>query len=387
MSLEKELQNNYLMALQPNFMQLNKELQSAAEVAGTVGKNIASSVKESAQEYGQYMANTPAKESIPTTMSELGKGLLAGVGGIVGDTEQLISGIYEVLKTPEGKSKLEALIKGLEKETIAPTSGDVESMIEKKVGATPKGADFPEGVGLITAPVGTVIKGAKASAKAVKSLSNVSKDVLPSASKVTTQPIETKTIETKPIETKPIVEQKDKPIWAKETLSINQMKRLVPEGTSENLYRQMSNSLLSDLLLSGRNAASNSNSRMTDDLYFATSKEYAIGQGANAKGPVVTFKSFDTLVPKQRVAAHDFIKEQTGIPPEVVIEDARDLRQVRDRIISIEFPKGSDKAINIRDGKSPYSIINRLQSEQWKKTIMDDGKIILTPPTSKIKGK
>ena len=167
LQLEQEMRKNYVRMLQPEFYE--QSMQSAAEVGGIIARNIGESVKESAQEYGQYMKETPLKESIPTTMSELGKGLIAGVGGIVGDTEQLIYGINEILKTPEGKSKLDALIKGLEKPTKAKTSGDVEQMLEGTTGETPEGAGFPKGVGLVAAPIGTVAKAAKQTAKAVKS--------------------------------------------------------------------------------------------------------------------------------------------------------------------------------------------------------------------------
>ena len=168
LQLEQEMRKNYVRMLQPEFYE--QSMQSTAEVGGMIARNIGESVKESAQEYGQYMKETPLKESIPTTMNELGKGLIAGVGGIIGDTEQLIYGINEVLKTPEGKSKLEAFIKGLETPTMAYTSGDIEQMLESVTGATPKGAGFPEGTGLITAPIGAVTKVAKQTAKAVKSL-------------------------------------------------------------------------------------------------------------------------------------------------------------------------------------------------------------------------
>lgn len=169
MLLADEIKNNYLNALQPEVVQLNQELQSTAEVAGKLGKNIAISAKESAQEYGQYLEKTPASESIPTSLSELGKGLLAGVGGFAGDFEQLGRGIVQVLKTPEGKSKLESFIKGLEEETALYTSTDVEGMIEDKVGKTPEGAGLPKNVGLITAPIGTAIQAAKGAAKATSS--------------------------------------------------------------------------------------------------------------------------------------------------------------------------------------------------------------------------
>ena len=173
LQLEQEMRKNYVRMLQPEFYE--QSMQSTAEVSGMIAKNIGESVKESAQEYGQYIKETPLKESIPTTMSELGKGAIAGVGGVVGDTVQIINAIKEVIKTPEGKAKLDAFIKGLEKPTKVlgikvPTSEDVEQMLEVVTGETPKGAGFSEGVGMIAAPIGTVAKAAKQTAKAVKSL-------------------------------------------------------------------------------------------------------------------------------------------------------------------------------------------------------------------------
>lgn len=151
-----------------------KELEntgpSVVNVAGDVAKEVGGMIKESAEEFGQYMQKTPLSESIPNTLNELGKGLLSGAIGIGGDTEQLARGIYKSLTTPEGQSKLEAFFKGLEQETLLPTSSDVEKKIESKTGESPKGTDFIEGSGMAVAPVGAITKGPKIVAKSLKKM-------------------------------------------------------------------------------------------------------------------------------------------------------------------------------------------------------------------------
>jgi hypothetical protein len=164
-TMEDEIRKNYIKFLQP--------LEEVQKDTGIIAKNIGQSVKEGATEYGQYLQEKPMAETIPTSLNELGKGLASGLGGIIGDTESLIRGIVEIAKRPEGASKLEAFINGIQQETIAPNSEDVEKQIEKITGSTPQGAGTPKVVGNIVAPVGTLVEGLKVGAKAIKSTKKV----------------------------------------------------------------------------------------------------------------------------------------------------------------------------------------------------------------------
>jgi hypothetical protein len=143
---------------------------SVVDVVGDVAKEVGGMIAESASEYAKYMKETPLSQSIPNTLNELGKGLLSGAIGIGGDTEQLARGIYQSLTTKEGQSKLEAFFKGLEQETLLPTSPSIEKKIEKVTGGSPKGTDFVEGSGMAVAPVGALTKGPKIIAKSLKKM-------------------------------------------------------------------------------------------------------------------------------------------------------------------------------------------------------------------------
>jgi hypothetical protein len=166
--MEDEIRKNYVKQLHPF-----DEVQSNT---GIIAGNIGEAVKEGVTEYGQYLKEKPMAETIPTSLNELGKGLLSGLGGIIGDTESLVRGIIEIAKTPEGASKIESFIKGLEQETFAPTSESFETKIETVTGQTPKGAGTPEVVGNIAAPVGALVEGLKLGAKAIKSTKILSKE-------------------------------------------------------------------------------------------------------------------------------------------------------------------------------------------------------------------
>lgn len=97
----------------------------------------------------------------------LGKGAAEGVVGMPGDIISLIRGVIDVATSPEGASKLEAFIGGLDKPTGLPTTEDVRGVTEKVLPKT--SATAAQTAGEILAPIGTAIKGTKTIAKAAKS--------------------------------------------------------------------------------------------------------------------------------------------------------------------------------------------------------------------------
>jgi len=139
-------------------------------VVGDVAKEVGSMVGESAQQYGKYMQETPLNVSLPTSLNELGKGLVSGALGIGGDLEHLVRGAYSALQTKEGQSKLESFLQGLGQETILPATEDVSKKLEKVVGESPKGTGLIEGTGEFVSPAGAVTKVAKSAAKVIKNM-------------------------------------------------------------------------------------------------------------------------------------------------------------------------------------------------------------------------
>jgi len=168
MQLEDEIKKTYMKVLQPAMAEV-LEFKENIEFAGEVAKNIGQEVKQSAQDYGQYLKETPAKQAIAESGAELAKGLAAGTYGSVGDAEGLIRAVVNLVTTPEGQSKLENFLKGFE-ENIAKSTADAESDIEKITGETPKGLGYVEGVGQLLAPTTLVTKGPKIVTRAVKKL-------------------------------------------------------------------------------------------------------------------------------------------------------------------------------------------------------------------------
>lgn len=168
MQLEDEIKKSYIKVLQPAMANV-LEFKENVEFTGEVAKNIGQEVKQSAQDYGQYLKETPAKQAISESGTELAKGVAEGALGAVGDIEGLIRGVINLATTPEGQSKLESFLKGFE-ENVAKGTMDVESNIETVTGKTPKGLGYVEGVGQLIAPTTLATKGPKIVAKTVKKL-------------------------------------------------------------------------------------------------------------------------------------------------------------------------------------------------------------------------
>lgn len=168
MQLEDEIKKSYIKVLQPAMANV-LEFKENVEFTGEVAKNIGKEIKQSAQDYGQYLKETPAKQAIAESGAELLKGITSGTAGSVGDAEALVRAVINLVTTPEGQSKLESFLKGFEENVVKGTM-DVESNIETVTGETPKGLGYVEGVGQLIAPTTLVTKGPKIVARAVKKL-------------------------------------------------------------------------------------------------------------------------------------------------------------------------------------------------------------------------
>ena len=120
-------------------------------------------------------AVTPAEFAMD--MGNLGKGVVAGAMGIVGDTISIGRGLYEIGRRGGDESALDAFLKGMEGQTIAPTTEDINKWIDENVPLPErmKGGSVPGFVGEVVAPAGALIKGTKAVAKAAKGAKKTAK--------------------------------------------------------------------------------------------------------------------------------------------------------------------------------------------------------------------
>lgn len=103
----------------------------------------------------------------------LGKGAVEGAIGTPGDLISIVKGIYYAATTPEGKSKMDEFIKGMESATGLPTTEDVKKFINELAPQLQTKSTAVESAGEILAPGGyvkagtNILKGIKKSAKTV----------------------------------------------------------------------------------------------------------------------------------------------------------------------------------------------------------------------------
>lgn len=102
----------------------------------------------------------------------LAKGAVQGTIGSVGDLVSIAKGIYYATQTPEGQSKVEEFIKGMESSTGAPTSEDVAKFLDQYLPAGPKSAEF---AGELISLGGIATKAGKEIAKVSKKVSTKTK--------------------------------------------------------------------------------------------------------------------------------------------------------------------------------------------------------------------
>jgi hypothetical protein len=180
-SMEDFIQNAYIQALQPVSLigelatpKAVENIETTINVASDVGKQASESFKEYTNAAASAIEQNKGGEFAIQSLGALGKGMAQGVGGIAGDIESIVRGLYATAQTPEGQSKLQALGKAMQDETFFTSSEDMARHL-KSLGIpdSPKGMEFVEGAGNILAPIGTAAKVVQKGAKAIKSTKGV----------------------------------------------------------------------------------------------------------------------------------------------------------------------------------------------------------------------
>ena len=105
----------------------------------------------------------------------LGKGAVEGAIGTPGDLISIIKGAYYAATTPEGKSKMDEFMKGLESSTGLPTTEDVKSFINELLPALKTKSTATESAGELVAPSGAITLATKGVAKGIKKLTKAVK--------------------------------------------------------------------------------------------------------------------------------------------------------------------------------------------------------------------
>lgn len=105
----------------------------------------------------------------------LGKGAIEGAIGTPGDLISIIKGIYYAAATPEGQSKMNEFIKGMESSTVLPTTEDVKAFINELAPQLQTKATAAESVGEIIAPSGLATLATKSVVKGIKKMTKATK--------------------------------------------------------------------------------------------------------------------------------------------------------------------------------------------------------------------
>jgi len=105
----------------------------------------------------------------------LGKGAVEGAIGTPGDLISIIKGAYYAATTPEGKSKMDEFIKGMESSTVLPTTEDIKSFINKLLPSLKTESTAVESAGELVAPSGVATYVAKGTTKGIKKLTKAIK--------------------------------------------------------------------------------------------------------------------------------------------------------------------------------------------------------------------
>lgn len=108
----------------------------------------------------------------------LGKGAIEGAIGTPGDLISIIKGIYYAATTPEGQSKMNEFIKGMESSTVLPTTEDVKSFINQLLPGLKTESTASESAGELIAPSGVATYVAKGATKGIsKGISAMTKAI------------------------------------------------------------------------------------------------------------------------------------------------------------------------------------------------------------------
>ena len=108
----------------------------------------------------------------------LGKGAIEGAIGTPGDLISIIKGVYYAATTPEGQSKMNEFIKGMESSTGLPTTEDVKSFINELLPGLKTESTAAESAGELIAPSGVATYVAKGATKGIsKGISAMTKAI------------------------------------------------------------------------------------------------------------------------------------------------------------------------------------------------------------------
>lgn len=154
----------------PDDMEIMEGMQLAM---GSRGVSAEQTKKFQGQTMVDYIGSE-AKEAVEVVgggMAEMGaatvKGAAQGFVGLPGDIEMIGRGVTEIFNRGGGETKVQAFLRGMQENTILPTTEDIKKWLDKNVGMVGTGDNPYETIGEITAP-GGYVKNVKAVAKGVK---------------------------------------------------------------------------------------------------------------------------------------------------------------------------------------------------------------------------
>jgi hypothetical protein len=160
----KSFDDYFHYSLNKRFGEPNPEAPESIDVGGAVGRVEVRPPEETKGDFG-----TIVKSGYATA-----KGAAQGELGILGELKHLWNGITSIYNTPEGKSKVDAFLEGLGKESKLPDTERMKAALNKVVPEVNKDYTMAESIGEVVAPgallTGMAAKGAKALRKAKGSI-------------------------------------------------------------------------------------------------------------------------------------------------------------------------------------------------------------------------
>jgi hypothetical protein len=160
-----------------HFAQADDTTATATEMAA--GTEPEGAQPMTMQQFAETAADVPAG---------LLKGAIQGTAGIFGDVELLYYGVRELLKRGANESMLDAFVRGLEENTILPTTDDVKRWLDENVSPlVPEGADprraeaarTAEFVGELGGAGRTITETAKAAGRGAKEMARATRSRKP----------------------------------------------------------------------------------------------------------------------------------------------------------------------------------------------------------------
>lgn len=224
------------------------------------------------------------------------KGRFQGFGGLPGDIEMIGRGVTEIFNRGGGETKVQAFLRGMQENTILPTTEDIKKWLDKNVGMVGAGDNPYETIGEITAP-GGYVKNMKAVAKGVKV---VAKEAAPIVNKMAedymrktglTMAVAPDSVTKQVTDLMPRVDSIERFPLGPTSIKPKVIAPDVP------LYREMDAENLTDFLRNDRQFA-------YSPAFVTDNPDLAIGQGSN-KGVKVKFRP-------NSISGEENVKPMTG---------------------------------------------------------------------------